>query len=75
MIMLLMYYYVYDWTDQQYNSSLTGMIVTVKKIHFVFNKQIVYDLDGTTVLFPVPGKLHRKLITKFLLFLCLSFFS
>ena len=53
--------YVYDWTDQEYNSSLTGMSCYCQQNPFCIQQAIVYDLDATTVLFPVPGKLHRKL--------------
>jgi hypothetical protein len=52
---------VYDWTDQQYNSSLTGIHCDCQQNPFCIQQAIVYDLDATTVLFPVPGKLHRKL--------------
>jgi hypothetical protein len=52
---------VYDWTDQEYNSSLTGMSCDCQQNPFCIQQAIVYDLNATTVLFPVPGKLHRKL--------------
>ena len=52
---------VYDWTDQQYNSSLTGMSCDCQQNPFCIQQAIVYDLDATTVLFRVPGELYRKL--------------
>ncbi len=67
------YYYrdesVYDWTDQQYNSSLTGMSCDCQQNPFCIQRAVVYDVDATTVLFPVPGKLNRKLGLNF--FVCL----
>jgi hypothetical protein len=47
---------VYDRKDQEYNSSLTGISCDCQQNSFCIQQAIVYDLDATTMLFPVPGK-------------------
>jgi hypothetical protein len=54
------YYYVYDRRDQEYNSSLTGVNCDCQTNPFCIQQAIVYDLDGSTILFPVPGKFYIK---------------
>jgi hypothetical protein len=61
------YYYdyldesVYDRKDQEYNSSLTGIDCDCQANPFCIQQAIVYDLDGSTILFPVPGKLYIEI--------------
>jgi hypothetical protein len=52
---------VYDRRDQEYNSSLTGTNCDCQENSFCIQQAIVYDLDATTRLFPVPGKLETKI--------------
>ena len=52
------YEYVYDQRDQHYNSTLTGTNCDCQVRPQCIQPAVVYDLDATTVLFPVPGKLY-----------------
>jgi len=58
---IYVYESVYDRRDQEYNSSLTGINCDCQENPFCIQQAIVYDLDATTILFPVPGKLYRKI--------------
>ena len=55
------YEYLFDRKDQEYNSSLTGSNCDCQENPFCIQQAIVYDIDATTRLFPVPGKLHIKI--------------
>jgi len=53
--------YVYDRKDEEYNSTLTGTNCDCQENPFCIQQTIVYDLNATTRIFPVPGKLHIKI--------------
>ncbi|CAF0897908.1 unnamed protein product [Adineta steineri] len=49
------YQYVYDRTDQIYNSNETGIDCDCQSTPWCIQQAIVYDLDTTTELFSPPG--------------------
>ncbi|CAF1364363.1 unnamed protein product [Adineta steineri] len=49
------YEYIFDRRDQIYNSTVTGSNCDCQENSFCVQQAVVYDLNGTTAIFHIPG--------------------